>query len=195
MRYDLELLRRNEEVRMAGRRGGHQVVIVTGDRFATMPVWGLVVWWAIHETVWDADTWTLCHGGARGIDGIADMVARRMEPPPSKIRIYEADWSMGRRAGPVRNGRMLREAHEASIQHGFPLTVLAFHDDLQPGGGTYDCVQQARARHIPVFHYASDGSCVRWGNEAAARQRPAHLGAHGRDQEAPAGVRQHRLHH
>jgi hypothetical protein len=53
---------------------------------------------------------------------------------------FAADWeTYGRAAGPIRNGRMLREAG--------PDLLVAF-----PGGnGTIDCCRQADGRNIPVW--------------------------------------------
>lgn len=57
---------------------------------------------------------------------------------------FPAAWeALGRRAGPVRNGRMLRYVRGV---RGEPCMVLAF-----PGGaGTADCVRQARALGLRV---------------------------------------------
>lgn len=51
---------------------------------------------------------------------------------------FAADWSQGKKAGPLRNARMLAE--------GKPDVVVAF-----PGGrGTEDMVARARAAGVPV---------------------------------------------
>jgi hypothetical protein len=57
---------------------------------------------------------------------------------------YEADWHTdGKSAGPIRNGRMLRQFA--------PDVVVAF-----PGGrGTSDCVRQAKAMGIKVMEVVS----------------------------------------
>lgn len=155
VRYDPAVLARNAEQRARG----HIVVIVTGTRFGTLPVWGTIVWWALYETVSDYRTWTLCHGGARGIDAIAHDVSQKVNNGPNRIRVYDAEWDRyGERAGPIRNRRMIDEAITASAEHDFPVVLLAFHDDPQPGSGTYDCLTYARQREIETIHYRADGT-------------------------------------
>lgn len=85
------------------------------------------------------DTWGIRHvieGGALG----ADRFARRWAAQNNvTVSTFEADWSLGRRAGPIRNQRMLEE--------GRPMLVVAF-----PGGnGTADMVRRARANRVPVL--------------------------------------------
>jgi len=80
---------------------------------------------------------TIIHGGARGADALADKWA-----VTNYVAVQEflADWQThGRRAGPIRNARMLTE--------GKPDLVVAF-----PGGaGTADMVKQARAAGVEVI--------------------------------------------
>lgn len=94
-------------------------------------VWAaLDVWHALRGVA------VVIHGAQAGADTLADewAAARGVERAP-----FPADWSgLGRRAGPIRNGRMLSEAQ--------PTAVLAF-----PGGpGTADMVRQARSACVPV---------------------------------------------
>lgn len=58
-----------------------------------------------------------------------------------RLKIFTADWdSLGRSAGPTRNGHMLFAAGDMAL-------VIAF-----PGGrGTADCVRQAKARGMLVL--------------------------------------------
>jgi hypothetical protein len=75
-------------------------------------------------------------GGATGADTLARLWAETMKIP---CETYEADWSMGNYAGPLRNGRMIKE--------GKPDAGVAF-----PGGrGTADMVRRLRAANIPVW--------------------------------------------
>ena len=69
-------------------------------------------------------------GGARGADTMAEWWARAEIVP---CDVYQADWTgLGRKAGPIRNQRMLDEAK--------PDLVVAF-----PGGkGTADMVRRGR---------------------------------------------------
>lgn len=80
---------------------------------------------------------TLIHGGARGADRLAGewAAARRIQET-----VYPAGWTeFGRRAGPIRNQRMLDD--------GRPDGVVAF-----PGGaGTADMIRRANAAGLPVW--------------------------------------------
>jgi len=76
------------------------------------------------------------HGDAPGADRLADKIAREAGVPIVRFR---AGWSLGRRAGPIRNQRMIDE--------GRPDLVLAM-----PGGdGTADMVRRALAAGIPTI--------------------------------------------
>ncbi len=74
-------------------------------------------------------------GGATGADAIAaDWAADR----DIGLLEFSADWSQGRKAGPLRNQKMLDE--------GKPSLVIAF-----PGGrGTADMIRRAEAAGISV---------------------------------------------
>ncbi len=78
----------------------------------------------------------IIHGGATGVDSIATHWG--MENNVNVV-IYQADWkSLGKHAGPIRNGKML--------VLGKPDLVLAFPGSL----GTADMVRQALAAGVPV---------------------------------------------
>jgi len=75
-------------------------------------------------------------GGATGADTGADRWARASRIP---VLCFRADWDRyGRRAGPLRNTRMLVE--------GQPDVAIAF----QGGAGTADLVCKARSMALPV---------------------------------------------
>jgi predicted Rossmann-fold nucleotide-binding protein len=76
-------------------------------------------------------------GGARGADSMAEWWARDVGLP---CDVYQADWAgLGRKAGPIRNQRMLDE--------GKPDLVVAF-----PGGrGTADMVRRGREAGVEVI--------------------------------------------
>lgn len=80
---------------------------------------------------------TIIHGGAKGADWAAHLYANSGFKKEEVV--FRADWKQhGRRAGPIRNQRMIDE--------GKPDLVVAF-----PGGsGTADMVRRARAANIPV---------------------------------------------
>ncbi len=79
----------------------------------------------------------IIHGGAWGADQLADDWAAFREVPR---RTFLADWEThGKKAGPMRNQRMLDE--------GRPNLVIAF-----PGArGTADMVRRAKEARIPVI--------------------------------------------
>lgn len=77
-------------------------------------------------------------GEARGADCIARDVARRLGVP---VERFPADWSLGRRAGPIRN--------QAMLDSGVDL-VVAFHSDIRRSRGTADMVRRASAAGVPV---------------------------------------------
>ena len=79
-------------------------------------------------------------GGSRGADTLAANWARTRGVP---TEVYDADrQDFGRKAGPLRNGRMLAE--------GQPDLVVAF-----PGrAGTANMIEQARAAGVRVFMWS-----------------------------------------
>ena len=79
---------------------------------------------------------TVVHGGARGADTLAGLVAKRLK---LGVEVYQADWkTYGKAAGAIRNQQMLESGVDA---------VLAF-----PGGkGTADMVRRARKVGVEVL--------------------------------------------
>jgi hypothetical protein len=95
----------------------------------------------------------LRHGGARGADAVADAVwtdwhslyARWLEP-----EVFMADWNQyGKKAGSMRNTRMLKELAEGEQVD----VVLAF--PLAKSIGTWDCIRKAEAMKIPIRNYGA----------------------------------------
>lgn len=81
------------------------------------------------------------NGGASGADTMAAMAAHALNIPSCTIH---ASWSAyGRRAGPIRNGEMLRYQ---------PDLVLAFHERLHESKGTKDMIAQENRAKVPVVH-------------------------------------------
>jgi hypothetical protein len=78
---------------------------------------------------------TVVHGGARGADSLGGEWA---EARGVHIQVFAADWSEGRKAGPIRNQRMADAGADA---------LIAF-----PGGrGTADMIRRAIAARIVVW--------------------------------------------
>lgn len=91
--------------------------------------------------IWDdfGPITTIIEGGANG----ADRCARRWAIKHHvRWETFDADWSLGKKAGPIRNQRMIDE--------GKPDLVAAF-----PGGrGTAELVRRAKAAGIEVRQIA-----------------------------------------
>lgn len=79
------------------------------------------------------------HGDCRGADRIAGEEAIKAG---LEIRVYPADWSMGKSAGPRRNLLMLDQK---------PEIVIAFHSNLEKSRGTRHTVEEARRRGIDTY--------------------------------------------
>ncbi len=96
--------------------------------------------WALREEE-ERPIVRVVHGAARGADRIAGAWARTKGIVPLA---FPADWTKyGNRAGPIRNGKMLRATS--------PDLVCAF-----PGGsGTLDMKSQARGAGVPVAEVQS----------------------------------------
>lgn len=81
----------------------------------------------------------IIHGAATGADSLAGKAATELG---ISVEEYPADWSIGRRAGPIRNSRMLKE--------GNPDYVLAFHPKISESKGTRDMLHKAMRVGIPT---------------------------------------------
>lgn len=94
----------------------------------------------------------LIHGACRGADRMAGELARRLA---IEVQEYPADWKkFGKRAGPIRNRRMLTD--------GRPNLILAFHDSLTHSKGTRDMVESAMESSIEVWVISSNGNSIRY---------------------------------
>jgi imidazolonepropionase-like amidohydrolase len=116
------------------------VVLVTGDRN-----------WRdgdmIRTALWNHFNDTLIHGDARGADRIAAGIAERRG---MSVIPFPAKWDEhGKAAGPIRNEEMLQALLKAR-ERGRPVTVHAFHDDLEASKGTADMVHRARRAGFDV---------------------------------------------
>lgn len=109
-----------------------KVVLVCGDRNWTDMV-------PIHRELAKQRPDVVIHGGARGADRLGGLAAGILSIP---VVEFPAQWDLfGKRAGVVRNQKMLDEGH--------PTLVLAFHKNLSASKGTKDMVRRAEKAGIP----------------------------------------------
>lgn len=93
----------------------------------------------LHPMVFEWPAVTLVHGGARGLDSIAESLAKSWG---MTVEEHKAEWHhYGRRAGHVRNLRMVNEG--ADVCAAFPLGESV---------GTRDAMRLAAAAGIPVLN-------------------------------------------
>lgn len=86
----------------------------------------------------------LIHGGARGVDEIAGVEARRLG---FDVKVMRADWrENGRAAGPIRNTQMVTFARVMGEKQGCDVVCLAFWDG--ESRGTKDCFTKAHEAGI-----------------------------------------------
>jgi hypothetical protein len=90
------------------------------------------------------------HGGAPGVDQSFSEACRHLGIPAEP---HLADWKgLKNIAGPARNREM--------VQSGADLCV-ALHPTLETSKGTRDCIRQALAAGIPVWHIEDDRAIPR----------------------------------
>lgn len=122
-------------------------VLITGGRLSTLKKLGLDPG-AMHVLVvktlnvvsaMGARELTVIHGGANGIDAMANAWADNTRTRKEVYPVTKEEWAeLGKSAGSIRNGFMLTKQ---------PDLVLAF-----PGGnGTADMVVRAEAAKVKVF--------------------------------------------
>lgn len=74
-----------------------------------------------------------------GADACANQIAFEMN---LQMEVYPADWSQGRKAGPLRNQHMVDLGADVCLA--FP---------LPNSRGTVDCMRRAHDAGIPVYNY------------------------------------------
>jgi hypothetical protein len=93
---------------------------------------------------WIVDNGTVTsvvQGGCRGADRAAQNVARNLKLP---CDTFSADWRLGKKAGPVRNEKMIRDAKPDYC------LALCNQIDLRDSRGTFDCVTRCRTHGVTV---------------------------------------------
>ena len=92
------------------------------------------------------------HGGARGADSLAGIVAKELG---LHVVVYKADWArFGKAAGPIRNAEMLED--------GKPDGVIAFHHDIRKSKGTAHMVKIAKKKGLEVEIYPDQTNLGEW---------------------------------
>lgn len=84
---------------------------------------------------------TIIHGGCRGADKICAGYASRAHGKEFTISPYYADWSLGRKAGPLRNKQMLDQR---------PDKLIIFHENINKSKGSKNINNQALKLNIKV---------------------------------------------
>jgi hypothetical protein len=112
---------------MLKNREGY-IVLVTGSKDATSYDHGKILRETLNMVPQDQPI-TLVHGGGRGVDKLCAEIA---EEKGWAIHIVEADWSIGKSAGPIRNTQMINISH--------PHYAFAF--PLGASIGTRDCLMK-----------------------------------------------------
>lgn len=94
----------------------------------------------------------IIEGGARGADTLAGRYGDETSIP---VKVYPAEWdTYGKSAGPIRNGRMLREGKpEMVIAFLGPVAIREFStglSDSKYSRGTKNMIDQAMKAGVPV---------------------------------------------
>lgn len=106
---------------------------------------------------------TLIHGGAGGLDAMADKVGGEFG---WYIESYPADWQEhGKFAGPIRNEDMVASG---------PDVCLAFPLVLDSWSGTMQCMFTADRAGVPVF-VCRDGGITSWTEKDYTGEVPAYM--------------------
>ena len=131
---------------------GRVVLIVTGGRNFSDRVLVNLALDSAREPV------ALFHGAASGADTLASEWAQSAGVPEQPFPVTKVDWNtIGRRAGPKRNAKMLDAAFQLAVRMRADPVLVTFYG----GRGTADCTRQARERGILVL----DGMPFRWPSE------------------------------
>lgn len=113
-------------------------VLVTGSRNLTD---GSVIWEALDAQLESREHIIVVHGDCpTGADAAA--VAWAMSTDGVFLEAHPADWSIGKKAGPLRNQAMVDLGADVCLA--FP---------LPDSRGTYDCMRRAAAAGIPVIEF------------------------------------------
>ena len=124
------------------------VAVVTGSRNAPH----LETWQAFRRVFESLRPVIVIDGGCRGADESASDAARLMRIPTMRV---PALWEeQGRKAGPMRNRRMIRFAEDIAGEIGAEVVLVA-----APGGrGTADYIRAAESRLLRIVQTTEEKS-------------------------------------
>lgn len=125
-------------------------ILVTGSRNWTNYA---VITNAIMEAIQPGDDLLIVHGGCPdGADHIADQIARSAHIP---TEVHPADWARhGRKAGPVRNGDMVRLGADICLAFIAPCTYRRCRTtEPHPSHGASLTANMAEKAGIPTRRY------------------------------------------
>lgn len=122
-------------------------ILITGDRnWQCVPTARLILF----RLQAKFPTFTIISGHCRGVDVSLETSCKEMGIPNE---IYPADWSKGKRSGPMRNQKM--------VDSGIDMTI-GFHQNIGLSRGTRDCLTRSLDKGIPTFLVIDDvGKTVR----------------------------------
>ncbi|MEL7339907.1 MAG: SLOG family protein [Bacteroidota bacterium] len=78
-------------------------LVIAGSRGLNVTVQEVALLVAVFERRFDVTVSEIVSGGCRGIDKMGEVYA---EKKGLSLKIFEADWSEGKKAGPLRNKEM-----------------------------------------------------------------------------------------
>ena len=82
----------------------------------------------------------IIEGGCKGADLLAKKAAAECR---IECEEYLADWNLGKKAGPLRNQRMIDEGH--------PDMAVCFHNDVENSRGSKDMKNRLIKHNIPYY--------------------------------------------
>ena len=126
------------------------IVIVTGSR--NWEDYGTLRSYMDHVSyVNETRFTTIVHGAAKGADQLAEQYAREKNIP---VMGFPADWSLGSKAGPIRNQQMIDWANEKALQLREEVICIAFL--LPQSKGTWDCIRRCVRAKIKTYVWGLD---------------------------------------
>lgn len=100
----------------------------------------------------DYKPFLIAHGAAKGADQLAEKYAK--EKGISTIEFF-AEWLLfGKKAGPIRNQKMVEWCLEEALDINIPLVCIAF--PLPNSKGTWDCVRRCKRANIKTYVWGLD---------------------------------------